>query len=108
MEHSDVFDEYCELAKALRSFDRSQLETDNERFVFWINTYNVLAVNGVIAYQVKHSIEEICGQFERIAYIIGGLRYSLDDIENGILRANFGHVAIPGGGLGIMIHANSW
>ena len=36
------------------------------------------------------------GTFERVAYMIGGLRYSLDDIEHGILRANRGHIAIPG------------
>ena len=34
--------------------------------------------------------------FRRAAYDIGGLRFSLEDIEHGILRANRGQVGLPG------------
>ena len=93
---SDVFDEYCQHVVVLRNFDPSSLSTNDERKAFWINIYNVLMIHGVIAYRAKDSVREIRGTFERIAYMIGGLRYSLDDIEHGILRANRGHIAIPG------------
>lgn len=94
---SEVFDEFRMLVADLREFDPSILKSVNERKAFWINIYNVLIIHGVIAYGVEESVLEIKGAFERLAYIIGGLRYSLDDIENGILRANRAHIAIPGG-----------
>jgi hypothetical protein len=94
--HSEVFEEYRQLVVELRFFDPRTLKTVNERKAFWINIYNVLIIHGVIVYGAKKSVLEIKGAFERIAYIIGGLRYSLDDIENGILRANRAHIAIPG------------
>ncbi len=93
---SSIFDEYLKLVATLQQFDPGLLNTNNDRKAFWINIYNVMTIHGVIAYQAKNSIEEIRGTFERIAYIIGGLRYSLDDIEHGVLRANLGHIAIPG------------
>ena len=45
----------------------------------------------VIAYSVSASINEVSGAFIRAAYVVGGHRFSLDDIEHGILRANAGH-----------------
>ena len=41
-------------------------------------------------------MQEVKGFFARIAYAVGGYRFSADDIEHGILRANAGHPAIPG------------
>lgn len=96
LKQSDVFGEYLELVGVLQNFDPATLTTDDERKAFWINIYNVMMIHGVVAYRVKKSVLEIRGTFERIAYLIGGLRYSLDDIENGILRNNRAHVAIPG------------
>ena len=93
---SDVFEEYCDAVTVLRNFDPAVFTTDDERKAFWINIYNVLMIHGVIAYGAENSVQEIRGTFERVAYVIGGLRYSLDDIEHGILRSNRGHIAIPG------------
>jgi Protein of unknown function, DUF547 len=93
---SEVFEEYRRLVVELREFDPSILTTVDQRKAFWIDIYNVLIIHGVIAYGAKKSVQEIKGAFERIAYIIGDLRYSLDDIENGILRSNRAHIAIPG------------
>jgi hypothetical protein len=93
--NSNVFEEFCRIVLMLRDYDLRQLETREEQLAFWINIYNVLAVHGIIAYQVSESIEEIRGPFERIAYIVNGMRFSLNDIENGILRMNQTHVAIP-------------
>lgn len=93
---SQVLDEYRSLAAALRDFDPSGLAGVAERTAFWINIYNVLLIHGVVAYRARTSLWNIRGAFERIAYVIGGHRYSLDDIEHGILRANRAHFLIPG------------
>ena len=90
------FAEFRELANELRGFDLSSLRCDNERKAFWINIYNVLLIHGLIAYGARHSAKEVRGVFNRCAYIIGGLRFCLDDIEHGILRRNRMHFVVPG------------
>ena len=93
---SRVIDEFLPLAAALREFDPAALTTDDECKAFWINVYNVLLIHGVVAYKARTSLWNIRAAFERIAYIIGGFRYSLDDIEHGILRDNKAHFLIGG------------
>ena len=82
---SEVFNEFSRLVPALCKFDPSVLATRDERKAFWINIYNVLVIHGLVAYEVEESVQEIHGTFERMAYVIGGLRYSLADIEHGVL-----------------------
>lgn len=94
--NSLVFEEFKETVMQLQNFDPASLQTENERKAFWINMYNILLVHGVIVYGAKRSVQDISAPFERMAYVIGGYRFSADDIEHGILRANKGHVAIPG------------
>ena len=93
---SPALDELRPLAAALRDFDPAVLTTVNQRKAFWINLYNVLLIHGVIAYGARTSLWNIRGAFERFAYMVGGYRYSLDDIEHGILRRNRAHFLIPG------------
>jgi hypothetical protein len=67
---------------------------------FWINLYNVLVIDAVIAFGVHHSVAEgrlgRLAFFRRAAYHLAGRQVSLDDIEHGILRANRGHPFLPG------------
>ena len=93
---SELIDEYLPLAAALRAFDPATLMSIDEKKAFWINIYNALLIHGVIAYGARTTLWNIRGAFERIAYSIGGYRYSLDDIEHGILRGNKAHFVIPG------------
>lgn len=93
---SRVIKHYRPLAAALRDFDPGDLASIAERAAFWINIYNALLIHGVLAYRETKSLLKIRGAFERIAYVIGGHRYSLDDIEHGILRGNRAHFLIPG------------
>ncbi len=72
----------------LNHFDPSSLQTDAERLAFWINLYNVLIVDAVIAYGIRHTVWENKGFFRRAAYRICGVRCSADEIEHGILRGN--------------------
>jgi hypothetical protein len=84
----------------LRSFDPATLSTRAERLAFWINLYNALVVDAVIAFAVRRSVAEgrlgLLAFFRRAAYEVGGRRVSCDDIEHGILRGNRGHPLLPG------------
>ncbi len=87
--------EYKKLTAGLRNFDPGTLENDNEAKAFWINLYNTIIVDGIIALGIKSSIKEVIGIFRGISYDIGGLKYSPDDIEHGILRANSRRAYFP-------------
>jgi hypothetical protein len=93
---SEPYRHYRRLAAGLRTFDPNVLHGQDERMAFWLNLYNALMVDAVIRFGVRTSVNEVRGLFWRAAYRIGGLRFSLNDIEHGILRANAGHPAIPG------------
>jgi hypothetical protein len=96
LEHSNMYQEYRNLAAQLATFDPATLQTDAEKIAFWINIYNVMVVDAIIHYDIDQSVQEVSGFFERVIYNVGGYRFSLDDIEHGILRANAGHPFIPG------------
>lgn len=96
LEHSPTYAEYRQCALRLQSFDPAALSGREERLAFWINLYNALVVDAVIRFGVKRSVNEVSGFFWRAAYAVGRLRYCAFDIENGILRANEPHPAIPG------------
>lgn len=93
---SDGYQMYRAAARSLQGFDLKGLNGEQERRAFWINLYNALIIDAVITYGAKRSITEIPNVFDRAAYRIGGFRFSANDIEHGILRANAGHPYIPG------------
>ncbi len=85
-----------ELIPNLRTLDLNYLGTREEAIAFWINIYNALVIHAVIKYEIKESVAEggfrnMIRFFRRAAYDIGGLRFSLEDIEHGILRSNRGN-----------------
>jgi len=84
----------------LHAFDPASLPSDKARTAFWINLYNALVMDAVIAFGVQRSVVEgrlgMLAFFRRAAYNVAGLRVSLDDIEQGILRGNRGHPFLPG------------
>ena len=60
-----------------------------ERLAFWINAYNAFTIDLINRHQERRSIRKI-GSPWGIRFIrIGGKRYSLDDIEHGIIRREF-------------------
>lgn len=83
-----LYAEYVALTQQLAHFDPATLANDAERAAFWINLYNALVIDAVIRCGVRRSVTECVGFFHKAAYCVGGLRYSADDIENGILRGN--------------------
>jgi len=95
MKRSISFRSYLELTKKLNNFNPFILKNDDQKKAFWINIYNILIIHGVIELEVQRSVMEIVDFFRRIGYFIGGLFFSPDDIEHGILRSNHSHPLLP-------------
>ncbi len=89
--NSELYARYRGCAAALIGFDPSSLSSHEERVAFWINLYNALIIDAVIAFGLQRAVREDLGFFRRAAYVIGSRRYSADDIEHGILRGNRRH-----------------
>jgi hypothetical protein len=85
---SEEFERYKNLTKELRSFDLQTLQERNQRLAFWINIYNTAVIHGVIELGIEKSVKELPGFFNRVMYEIGGFRFSLNEMEHGILRGN--------------------
>lgn len=92
---SAAYAEYRDFTRNLRGFDPSALRSNQERLAFWINLYNALILDAAVAYGARTTVNAIRGFFWRAAYAVGGRRYSSIEIENGILRGNATHPAIP-------------
>ncbi|MBN1666045.1 MAG: DUF547 domain-containing protein [Anaerolineales bacterium] len=100
LKHSPAYEQYRNtLSPGLAGFDPTTLKSRDERLAFWINLYNALVIDAVIAMGIRHSVIEgklgLLTFFRRAAYNVGGYRISLDEIENGILRGNRGHPYSP-------------
>lgn len=93
---SPVYADYRQLTRQLRNVSLDALTQPAAKLAFWINLYNALIVDAVIAFKVRDSVQEVRAFFSRAAYMVGGQRFSADDIEHGILRANAGHPYLPG------------
>lgn len=74
--------------KTLARLDLNQFQNDVEKIAFWVNVYNGLTNYWVIKKGIKKSMLErpFLVMFSKVT--IGGHRFSLDDIEHGILRKN--------------------
>lgn len=96
MQHSEQMDSLHQITGRLHSFDPATLPNQNRQIGFWINLYNLMILHGVAALKVRGSVRNRRAFFMRIAYRVGGLRFSANDIEHGVLRANAGHPYIPG------------
>ncbi|MCP4441006.1 MAG: DUF547 domain-containing protein [Aureispira sp.] len=72
----------------LEKVDLSVLKTDAEKKSFWINVYNAVTNYWVIKKKIKKSIMESPFMVMLPKVNIAGHRFSLDDIEHGVLRKN--------------------
>ncbi|MCF8105126.1 MAG: DUF547 domain-containing protein [Desulfohalobiaceae bacterium] len=88
MKGSELYENYVKATRSLQAFDPGIQKTWEEKTAFWINLYNVIVIHGVIELDIKDSVKEVRGFFSRINYDIGGLCYTPDDMEHGLLRVN--------------------
>jgi hypothetical protein len=92
----EAHDHFRRKSQGLAAVRLQELANADERKAFWINLYNTLILDGVLTYQIANSMRDFSRFFMQIAYLVDDLRFSADDIEHGILRANRGHPAVPG------------
>ena len=90
---SPTFAEMKATSGLLQAIDLDEMSDDPERIAFWINLYNVLAIHGVLALGIRESVMEVPSFFGVVAYRVGDLVLTLDEIENGVLRRNATHPA---------------
>lgn len=88
MAGSPSYRRYVECSYSLKQFDLETFETREEKTAFWLNLFNTMTIHGVIALGIRNSVKEVTHFFRRIQYQVGCYRFSADDIEHGILRAN--------------------
>jgi hypothetical protein len=82
--------DWKELVAGLAKSDPADLGSRNERLAFWINAYNILAIDLVTKHYPIDGIKEIGSLFSPVwkkpAGRINGREYSLDEIEHKIVR----------------------
>jgi len=88
---SEEFERYKDLTRGLRSFDLRSLKDRGRRLAFWTNIYNTAVIHGVIELGLERSVKECPRFFDRVTYEIGGFRFSLNEMEHGLLRGNRRH-----------------
>lgn len=74
--------------KSLEQFDLTTLDADDKKKSFWINVYNGLTNYWITEKQIKEKMKEDPRIFIQYKVNIGGYKWSLDNIEHGILRCN--------------------
>ena len=84
-----MFESYKGVARQLQRVDLdSMAQNRNELLAFFINIYNALVIHGTIERGVPANLWARYSFFSTTAYNIGGYKFTLNDIENGILRGN--------------------
>ena len=74
---------------ALEQTDLSSLEAD-DRLATLINAYNAFALQTVLEhYPIEHVLNDLEQPFDAKRWMIGGEAYSLNEIENDLIRAKF-------------------
>ena len=92
---SDSYRRFREFTRALPRCTKEDLGDRAQQLAFWINLYNALILHGVVHYGISGSMLRDLGFFRRVAYDVGGMRFSADDMEHGVLRGNRRHPYLP-------------
>ena len=97
MRNSLQFHHFVRLSCCFRDVPLGDLAalTSDQRFSMFTNIYNALIIHGTCVVGAPEDTPEARSVFfsgaEGVAYEISGLRFTADDIEHGILRANCRH-----------------
>lgn len=95
LSHSEAYTDYRELSRSLPHCKLTDLGDRDQQIAFWINLYNALIIDAIIRFEIRGSLSRHPGLFRKAAYNVGGMRFSADDIEHGILRGNQRHPYLP-------------
>ncbi|XP_061827745.2 uncharacterized protein [Nerophis lumbriciformis] len=87
MSESPAFERYCELAIQLQRVELISLSRE-EKLAFFINVYNALVIHGYLRLGAPTNMWQRYRFFNYVSYLIGGEVFTLQDIENGVLRGN--------------------
>ncbi len=64
-------------------------ENINTQKAFWINTYNLVLIKAIIGKYPVNSPMDIAGLFDIVTFTLDKKKYSLNDIENKVIRPKF-------------------
>ena len=76
------------LAAQLHGVEPAGLDGDDARIAFWLNVYNALVGDWLRAHPPRGRLLRELRVFGRAAYAVGGLIFTPDQIEHGLLRRN--------------------
>ncbi len=88
LRESDAYAQVRGITRQLSACKPSDLGHGSALMTFWINLYNSLIIDAVVRFGIQGSIMSRPGIFRQAAYNVGGMRFSADEIEHGILRRN--------------------
>ena len=90
MQASQEFEDFhyatCELQNV--KLERDLGGSDAEKLSFFINLYNMMVVHAFATVGIPESSLQRLAFFDHVQYSIGGALFSLNDVENGVLRRN--------------------
>lgn len=78
--------ELNDFVQTIATFDSTALAKGNPRKAFWINTYNILVIDGIVANYPTDSPMDIEGFFDTVIRTTAGKELTLNDIENKYVR----------------------
>lgn len=81
-------DDLNELLNIAVAIDVSKNDAENYQ-AFWINSYNLSVIKGIIDHYPTKSPLNHSGFFDKTTYKLGGKNITLNDIEHKLLRAQF-------------------
>ena len=87
LKNSFLFLEYARKTLELQKLDLAPLNR-SEKMCFFINIYNALVIHANVILGPPKTIFQRAHFFGSVGYTIGGLKYTLSEIEHGVLRAN--------------------
>ena len=69
-------------------------ENTNATKAFWINAYNLTLIKAIVnKYPVKSPLD-IAGLFDKVMYTVAGKKYTLNDVENKMIREKYNDARI--------------
>lgn len=87
MKETATYNDYVKLSRELQRVAIENLNQDETR-AFFINIYNALVIHATVENGPPTNWLSRMKFFDKTSYIIGGHSFSLNEIENGVLRAN--------------------